>query len=104
MMITSLWLRISSIASLLLGFGYTLSVYLFLQAILLWQLATIAKRGLSPVRAQIVVFFLATLAATLLAWRYLFAVPAAFSALVAACVGVALITTARRQARATRAH
>ena len=85
---TSLWLRISSIASLLLGvghtlggrkswspvgendvlqamrsvafdvggvqrtyldfyvgFGYTLSAYLFLQAALLWQLAAIAKQA-----------------------------------------------------------
>jgi hypothetical protein len=72
-----------------LGFGFTISVYLFLQAVLLWQLATIAKVDSVRTRPLIVPFFVASLACVFLSLKFIFAVPAIFSAVLAACLGFA---------------
>jgi len=71
------------------GFGYTISVTQLLQAVLLWQLAAIAKRDPLLVRPMIAAFALATLACACLAWRFIFPVPAVFAAVLAACLAVA---------------
>ena len=74
-----------------MGFGWLLSVLMLMQSVLLWQLATLASTDLPSARPMIVVFALATLATGLIAWRFIFPVPAIFSgvlliALVAAYV------------------
>jgi len=61
------------------GFGYSISVTLLLQAILLWQLATLARSHAAEIRPMIVVFALATAVGGIIAWRYIFPVPALFS-------------------------
>ena len=75
-----------------LGFGFTISVYLLLQAVLLWQLATMARADPVGVRLPIVSFFLASVASALVSWRFIFAVPVVFSVVVAACLGAAFLT------------
>src|SRR5438270_3242307 len=45
------------------GFGWTLSIFLLLQAVLLWQVAAMAKVDPMRVRPLIASFFLATIAA-----------------------------------------
>ena len=72
-----------------LGFGFTLSVYLLLQAILLWQLAVVAKTDPLQVRPMIASFALASVAAGILSWVFIFPVPAAFSAVLTVCLGLA---------------
>jgi len=72
-----------------LGFGFTISVYLLLQAILLWQLAAMARTEPLQVRPMIASFALATLACGLLSWRFIFPVPVVFSAVLAACLALA---------------
>ncbi len=72
-----------------LGFGFTISVYLLLQAILLWQLAEIARTEPLQVRPMIGSFALATLACGLLSWRFIFPVPVVFSAVLTACLALA---------------
>jgi len=76
-----------------LGFGFTISVYLFLQAVLLWQLATIAKVDSVRTRPLIVSFFVASLVCAFLSLKFIFAVPAIFAAVIAACLGFTFYAT-----------
>ena len=62
-----------------LGFGWSLSVFMLLQTVLLWQLAALAQPDPARVRPMIAVFALATLASGVIAWRFIFPVPAFFS-------------------------
>jgi hypothetical protein len=78
------------------GFGLTLSVYLLLQAVLLWQLATIAKDEPHRVRPLVASFFLATIASGLIAWKLIFAVPVVFSGVLAACLALAYVAAGRQ--------
>ena len=71
------------------GFGHSLSVFLLLQAVVLWQLAAIAKTQPGLVRPIVATFALAALASALIAWRFIFPVPAVFGAALSACLAVA---------------
>jgi hypothetical protein len=72
-----------------LGFGFTLSVYMLLQAVLLWQLAAMARTEPRRVRSMIASFALASLACGLLSWRFIFPVPVVFSAVLTVCLALA---------------
>ena len=63
-----------------LGFGWSLSVAMLLQSVLLWQLASLARSDAAQVRPMIAAFALATLAGGVIAWIFIFPVPALFSA------------------------
>ena len=80
------------------GFGLTISVSLLLQAVLLWQLATIAKADPLRLRPLIASFFLASVASAYVSWRFIFAVPVVFSALLATCLGLAFLACSPRAA------
>jgi len=74
-----------SYLQLYVGLGWTLSVFMALQTVLLWQLASLARTNLAQARAMILPFALAALATGILAWRLIDPIPAAFSvALLAA--------------------
>jgi hypothetical protein len=73
------------------GFGWTLSVYQLLQAVLLWQLATIAKDEPRRVRPLVASFFVATIASALIAWKLIFAIPVVFSGVLAVCLALAYV-------------
>jgi hypothetical protein len=62
-----------------MGFGWSLSVAMLLQTVLLWQMASLARTDVAHVRPMIAVFALATLASGVISWRFLFPVPALFS-------------------------
>ena len=62
-----------------MGFGWTISVAILLQSALLWQMASLARSDAMQVRPMIAMFALATLASGLIAWRFIFPVPALFS-------------------------
>jgi hypothetical protein len=70
-----------------LGLGFTVGVYLLLQAVLLWQLAAIAKVDSVRIRPMIASFFVASVVCALLSWKFIFAAPAIFSAVIAALLG-----------------
>ena len=74
-----------------MGFGYSLSIYMLLQAVALWLLASLAKRDLATARPCIVVFLLASVGLVLVSWIFIFPVPAAFSALVTICLVVSYV-------------
>src|SRR5262249_31491835 len=62
-----------------LGFGWSISVLMLMQTVLLWQLAALAQPDPARVRPLIAVFALATLACGVIAGRLFFRVPAFFS-------------------------
>jgi hypothetical protein len=62
-----------------MGFGWSISVFMLMQTVLLWQLASLARSDAAHVRPLVAVFALATLATGLIAWRFLFPIPAIFS-------------------------
>ena len=78
-----------------LGFGFILSVYLLLQAVVLWQLATLARVEPARLRPLVAAFLLAQVASGVLALKFIFAVPAIFSALIALSLGAALYASRR---------
>lgn len=131
-MTTTLWLRISSIVSLLftlghtmggrklwspmgenpvldsmrtvpfqamgvsrtyldfyMGFGWSISVLMLLETILLWQMASLARTEAARLRPMIGAFALAAAATGVIAWLFIFPLPAAFSAVLCACLAVA---------------
>ena len=75
-----------------MGFGWTLSVFLLLQAVVLWQLASIAKTNPGSTRPMIASFFIATVAVGIIAWQMLVPPPVAFNALIALVLGAAFVT------------
>ena len=62
-----------------MGFGWSISVFMLLQTVLLWQLASLARANPTLVRPMVAVFALATLASGVIAWRLIFPIPALFS-------------------------
>lgn len=71
------------------GFGLLVGVYLLLQAVVLWQLATIGKTNPPAIKPLVACFLAATIAFTYVSWRYIFVIPVIFSAAIAACLAVA---------------
>lgn len=63
-----------------LGFGWSLSVAMLLQSVLLWQLASLARSDAARVRPMIVAFAIAALAGGIIAWQFILPVPVLFSA------------------------
>lgn len=61
-----------------MGFGWSISVSMLLQTVLLWQMASLARNNAANVRPMIAAFALATLASGTIAWRFIFPVPALF--------------------------
>lgn len=61
------------------GFGWSLSVAMLLQTVLLWQLASLARTHAPLVRPMVGAFILEVSASAVIAWRFLFPVPALFS-------------------------
>jgi len=61
-----------------MGFGWSITVAMLLQTVLLWQMASLARTNAAQVRPMIAAFALATLASAALAWRFLFPLPALF--------------------------
>ena len=59
-----------------MGFGYSLSVAELMVAMLLWQLASLARTNAPGVRPMIAVITLASVASGVIAWRFIFPMPA----------------------------
>ena len=80
------------------GFGCAISVLLALQAVLLWQLATLARTG-QDYRIAALAHLLAFLGLAAIAYRYLFALPLWLALTIAACLAAALLQPAGEHAR-----
>ena len=74
-----------------MGFGYSLSVAELMLGVLLWQLASLARADAAGVRPMIAVIALATLVSAIIAWRFIFPMPALFLLALFACLTVACV-------------
>ena len=74
------------------GSGLIGSINFLVQAVLFWQLASFAKRGLKEIRPIIACFSLAYVGFAILAWNYIFVVPAILEVLIATCLALAFFT------------
>jgi predicted MFS family arabinose efflux permease len=74
-----------------MGFGVYITVLLLLQAVVAWQLASLAH--VAPRRAAPLVATLSvgSLIGTFVVWRFIFVVPALFSLACAACLTIAYV-------------
>lgn len=86
-----------------MGFGYSITVSLFLQSVLLWILSNLARTHASIARPMIAAFAVATALGGVIAWRYIFPVPALFSLVLFAALVVAFIAALRTRPSNTRA-
>ncbi len=75
------------------GYGLMTTINLFVQALLFWQLATMAQTNAALTRPIVVLFFFGYLAMTVVAWRYFFIGPAITELIIAACFAAAFFTT-----------
>jgi hypothetical protein len=74
------------------GFGFSLSVFMFLQAVLLWQLSTLARTAPLQAKPFAASFARASLIGTVITWVFIFPVPGMFSAVLTACLIIAVFT------------
>ncbi len=82
-----------------MGFGLGITIFLLVEGVVFWLLANLAAKGVD-VRPIAATFCVGYLALTLLAYRYFFAGPLIFDALVALLLGLAAF--AARPARVER--
>jgi hypothetical protein len=74
------------------GMGLAVTIFLTLAAVVLWQMAVLAKTEIFPVvRPVLGAFVLGFLLMAVVSWEYFFAGPLVAELLIAACVGMAMI-------------
>jgi hypothetical protein len=73
------------------GYGLFISINFLIQAVLFWQLASLANKGVKEIRPIIACFFLGYIGFTILGWNYFFAAAAIHEALITILLGLALI-------------
>jgi hypothetical protein len=64
------------------GYGLSLTVYLLLQAVVFWQLASLVETDGARLRPLVMSFCVACAASAVLCWRYFFAGPAVFQLVI----------------------
>jgi hypothetical protein len=72
------------------GFGLTVSVFLLLQAVVLWFLATLAVKDAQPLRPIVVAYLVANVAVLILVVRFFFLPPVVLTAASSLCLALAL--------------
>jgi hypothetical protein len=78
-----------------MGFGDYITVFLLVQAVLLWQMATLARVSPSLVRPLIGAVGVASLIGTAVIWAFIFLVPALMSLAYTVCSGLAFVAASR---------
>jgi hypothetical protein len=76
--------------------GFSVGVFYLFAAILAWQLAGLPPATLVRLRVTTWAFALCFAAITIVSWRYLFALPIAFSIVITLCLTAAAWLSARR--------
>jgi hypothetical protein len=88
-------------------FGYGLLAILsgVVEIILLWQLASIAKKHAGAIRPVVALFIMANLAHAFVVWRYFsLAAPIVFDLVIAMLLAFALVLGQRRQIETSASH
>lgn len=81
-----------------MGFGLVISVYLLLQAVVLWQVAAFAKTDPMRVRPIVATFLIVFVINAGLSWKYFFIIPVVMAVLIAICLALALVLAKRTPA------
>jgi hypothetical protein len=81
-----------------MGLGLMVSIFLTIEAIVFWQLGTLAKAEAWRLRPVLTTFFAGYLGAAVVSCRYFFAAPVITEVLIALCLGAAIWSS--RQAAA----
>jgi hypothetical protein len=79
-----------------LGFGYIISIYMFAQGLLLWQLASLASLPDVRLRPMVATFFAVSVGATALDGVLFFALPTASNLLISICLAAAWLAGGRK--------
>ena len=82
-----------------LGFGYSIAVTQVMIAVILWHLASLARRDSAAVRPIVAVIALASLLGAVIAWQFILPLPAVPSLVLTVVLVVACIVAGRRPAR-----
>lgn len=72
------------------GMGLAVSVFLLVEAVVFWQLASLAKSSGRRIRPILLPFLFGYLALAAVSYRYFFLPPVLVEALIAACLGMAV--------------
>lgn len=73
------------------GFGFCLSVFMLLQAVLLWQLAGSVRTNPASARPMIASFLIASIAVGILTAVFIVPIPAAFTAVIVVSLAAAFL-------------
>jgi len=85
-----------------LGFGLVVSVFLTVEAVVFWQLGSLAKTDAVRLRPVLATFLVGYLCAAVVSYRYFFFAPVITEILIALCLGLAIVS-ARQTAAVQRA-
>jgi hypothetical protein len=77
--------------------GFSVGVFYLFAAILAWQLGSLPAATLALMRATRWAFALCFAAIAVISWKYLFAIPIAFSTVIALCLTAAACLSAKRR-------
>jgi hypothetical protein len=80
------------------GFSYLGAITLIVEAIVIWQLGSLAKRNVPGIWPIIATFAFGFIATALTAYKFLIPPPAIMELVIAACLGIAAIGAAKRTA------
>jgi hypothetical protein len=83
-----------------MGFGLAVSVFLTMEAVVFWQLSSLAKTDALRLRPILATFLVGYLGAALVSYKYFFAGPVITEILIALCLALA-IAYARQAASVT---
>jgi hypothetical protein len=75
-----------------MGFGLVVSVFLTMEAVVFWQLGSLAKADASRLRPVFATFLIGYLGAAVVSYRYFFAGPVVTEILIALCLGLAIVS------------
>jgi hypothetical protein len=74
-----------------MGFGLVVSVFLTVEAVVFWQLSSLAKTDALRLRPVLATFVVGYLGAAVVSYRYFFVAPVITEILIALCLGLAIV-------------
>ncbi len=81
-----------------MGFGLAVTVFMTVEAVVFWQLGSLAKTDALRLRPILAAFLVGFLGMAVVSYRYFFAGPVITEILIAVCLGLAIVT-AKQPAR-----
>lgn len=78
-----------------LGEGLAATITMLVEAVVFWQLGSLAKRSAVPLRPIMAAFLVGHVCLAVLSWRYFIAPPVIGEILIALCLGLAILTSRR---------